>query len=133
LKSALITILTSDTDVADLVGSRVYVGYAPQHAAMPHLVLTLMDSEEFQLISGTTGSRQVDFDIDCRAKRSVTAESVGDAVRDALTNYSGTVGSDTVHAIMVQSESNDYEPPADASQTGIHTVTIDVTCQYSST
>lgn len=131
MRAALITILTGDTTVAGLVGSRVYVGHAPQSAALPYLVLTVMSSEEFQLISGTTGSRQVEFDIDCKALRSVTAESVGNAVRSALTNYSGTVGSDTVHAIIVQGESGDYEPPNDASDTGIHTVTIEVACQYS--
>jgi len=55
---------------------------------------------------------------------------LADAVRVFLDDYSGTAGSETIGAVLLNDESDDYEPPADGSDVGIHVVTLDVTIQY---
>lgn len=126
----LITILKADSEIITLVGNRVYIGHAPQSAVLPFIVATLTGSDELQVLNGTTGSRILEYDIDCAAARSVTAENISGAVRAALTNYTGTVNGDTVHAVTVNAETCDYEAPQSGDEIGTHTATIDVAIHY---
>lgn len=58
------------------------------------------------------------------------AETLADAVRTFIDDYTGTAGSYTIQAVLMNGESDDYEPPADASDVGVHVVTLDVDIQY---
>ena len=132
MKSGMVTLLTGEATISAIVSSRVYVGKAPQKATLPYLVLTQLGSEENTSIDGASGQlRFLTFDIDCKAKTSVQAESLGNAVRVFLDDYSGTAGSYTIGAVILNSESDDYEPPTDGSDIGVHVVTLDVEIQYS--
>ena len=131
MKSGLVSLLTGEATISAIVGSRVYVNKAPQTAAYPHIVITQMGAEENTSVDGASGQlRTLSFDIDCRAKRSVEAESLGNAVRTFIDDYSGTAGSYTIGAVFVNDELDDYEPPADASDVGVHVVTLGVDIQY---
>lgn len=131
MKSGLISLLTGEATISALVGSRVFIGKAPEKALLPHIVITQMGSEENTSIDGASGQlRTLTFDIDCRAKRSVEAETLGNAVRTFLDDYSGTAGSYTIGAVFVNDEVDDYEPPADGSDVGVHVVTLDLDIQY---
>lgn len=132
MKSGLVSLLTGEATISAICGSRVYVGNAPQKATFPHVVLTQLGSHENYAIDGGSGQlRFVTFDIDCRAKTSVGAESLANAVRVYLDDYSGTAGSYTIGAVLMNGETDDYEPPSDASDTGTYVVTLDVEVQYS--
>lgn len=131
MKSGLISLLTGEATISALVGSRVFIGKAPEKALLPHIVITQMGSEENTSIDGASGQlRTLTFDIDCRAKRSVEAETLGNAVRTFLDDYSGTAGAYTIGAVFVNDEVDDYEPPADGSDVGVHVVTLDLDIQY---
>ena len=129
----LVTLLTSDTSVTALVGSRVYVGHAPQSAVTPYVVVTLMNSDELQILSGTTGARIISYDIDCIASRSTTAEETISVIRDAIADYTGTINGDEIHSVIVESESCEYNAPQSGDGLGTHTSTLDVSVQYSAT
>lgn len=125
------SLLTGEATISSLVGSRVYVGKAPQGATLPHIVITQMASDENTTLDGDSGSlRFVDFDIDCKADRSIEADALGKAVRVFLDDYKGTAGSQTIAAVLFNDESMDYEAPTDASDRGIHVTLLDVTIQY---
>lgn len=131
MKSGLVSLLTGEATISALVGSRVFIGKAPEKAALPHVVITQMGGEENTSIDGASGQlRTLNFDIDCRAKRSVDAESLGNAIRTFIDDYQGTAGSYTIGAVFVNDEVDDYEPPADGSDVGVHVVTLDVDIQY---
>ena len=131
MKSGLVSLLTGEATISALVGSRVFIGKAPEKATLPHIVITQMGSEENTSIDGLSGQlRTLTFDIDCRAKRSVEVESLATAVRTFIDDYSGTAGSYTIGAVFVNDEQDDYEPPADGSDVGVHVVTLDVDIQY---
>jgi hypothetical protein len=132
MKSGLVSLLSSETTITAISGTRVYVQRAPQNAAFPHIIITQMSSEENTTLDGGSGQlRFVDFDIDCKAKSSVTAESLGNAVRTYIDDYSGTAGSYTIGAVLINDESDDYEPPQDGSDVGVFVVTLDLTIHYS--
>jgi len=116
--------------VSAIVGTKVFLGKVPQRTELPYIMITQMDSNELQTLDGTTGLRFVTFDIDCKADRSVEAETLGNAVRVFLDDASGTAGSQTIKAVLMNSESTEYEPPTDGSDKGVHVVLLDVTIQY---
>lgn len=131
MRSGLVALLTGESTISSLVSSRVYISKAPQTAPLPHIVITQMSSDELPAMDGTPGLRFVDFDIDCRADRSVEAETLGNAVRVFIDDYTGAAGDDTIQAVLLNDESTTYEPPTDGSDKGVHVTLLDVTIQYS--
>ena len=131
MKSGLVALLAAEATVTAICSTRIYIGKAPQTAAFPHVIITQMGSEENVSLDGASGQlRFLTFDIDCKAKTSVQAESLGNAVRAYLDDYSGTAGSYTIGAVIMNDESDDYEPPQDGSDVGVHVVTLDCDIQF---
>ena len=132
MKSGLVSLLSAESTITAICSTRVYIGKAPQTAAFPHIIITQMGSAENVSLDGASGAlRFLTFDIDCKAKTSVQAESLGNAVRTYLDDFSGTAGTYTIGAVIMNDESDDYEPPQDGSDVGVHVVTLDLDVQYS--
>ena len=131
MKSGLVSLLSAESTITAICSTRIYVKRAPQKAAFPHVIITQMGSEENGTLDGGSGQlRFLDFDIDCKAKSSVAAESLGNAVRTYIDDYSGTAGSFTIGAVFINDESDDYEEPEDGSDVGVFVVTLDLTIQF---
>ena len=131
MKSALVDLLKNESTINSLVGSRIYVVNAPQKAMFPHVILTQMSSDENPSLDGASGQlRFLNFDIDCRAKTSLEASNLGTAVRTFIDDYSGAAGTQTIGAVIVNDESDSYEPPQDGSDVGVYVVTLDVDIHY---
>jgi len=131
MKSGLVSLLSGESTVTAICSTRIYVGKAPQKALLPHVIITQMGSEENGSIDGASGQlRFLTFDIDCKSKTSVQAEQLANAVRTFLDDYSGTAGDYTIGAVIMNDESDDYEPPTDGSDVGVHVVTLDLDVQF---
>lgn len=131
MKAALVSLLSGEATISAICSSRVYVNRAPQKAIFPQIVITQMGSEDNGALDGGSGQlRFLEFDLDCRAKSSLEAAALGDAVRVFIDDYSGTAGSKTIGAVIFNDESDDYEPPTDGSDVGVFLVTLDVTVQF---
>ena len=128
--SGLVALLTGESTINSIVGSRVYVNSVLQPATLPYILITQTGSEENQTIDGTSGLRFVDFDIDCKADRSVESADLGKAVRTFIADYSGAAGSQTIKAVLLHDESTQHEPPTDGKGSGTYTTLLDVTIQY---
>jgi hypothetical protein len=134
MKSGLVSLLLAQSTITDLVGSRIYISNAPQKAIFPHVIITQMSSNENTALDGGSGQlRFLSFDIDCKAKTSLAASNLAKVIREFIDDYSGTAGSDTIGAVIMNDEADDYEPPSDASDTGVYVVTLDLDIQYSVT
>lgn len=131
MKSGLVSLLSAESTITAICSTRIYVNRAPQKAAFPHVIITQMGSEENTSLDGASGQlRFLDFDIDCKAKSSVSAEALANAVRVYIDDYSGTAGTFTIGAVIMNDESDDYEPPEDGSDVGVFVVTLDLTIQF---
>lgn len=130
MRGGLVSLLKAESTVTDVVGSRIYIGKAPQTADLPYIVLTDMASDELETMDSAGGLRFIDFDIDCKSNRSVQADALAAAVRNHLRGYTGAAGTQTVKAVVLNGEALDFEPPTDGSDDGIYTVTVDVQIQY---
>ena len=134
MKSGLVSLLSAESTVTSICSTRIYIVKAPQTAAFPHVIITQMGSEENVSLDGASGQlRFLTFDIDCKAKTSVQAEALANAVRIFLDDYSGTAGNYTIGAVIINDESDDYEPPQDGSDVGVYVVTLDFEVQYNVT
>jgi len=131
MKAGLVSLLAAEGTITAICSTRIYVQKAPQAALFPHVIITQMSSNENMSLDGGSGSlRFINYDIDCKARTSVQAEALGNAVRTYLDDYSGTAGSFTIGAVILNDESDDYEPPQDGSDIGVFVVTLDLDVQY---
>lgn len=131
MKSGLVALLSTEATITAVCGTRVYVSKAPEKALLPYVIITQMSSEENASLDGASGKlRFITFDIDCKSKTSVQAELLGNAVRTFIQDYSGAAGNYTIGAVIMNDESDSYEPPQDGSDVGVHVVTLDLDVQF---
>lgn len=131
MKSGLVALLSTESTITAICSTRVYVSKAPEKALLPYVIITQMSSEENPSIDGASGKlRFITFDIDCKSKTSVQAESLGNAVRTFIQDYTGAAGNYTIGAVIMNDESDSYEPPQDGSDVGVHVVTLDLDVQF---
>lgn len=131
MKSGLVSLLTGESTISAIVSSRVYIGNAPEKAKFPYIIITQMAADDFLRLDGGTGNmRAIDYDIDCKSKTSVETETLANAVRNYLKDYSGAAGSYTIGAVLLNDETDDIEPAANASDTHTYVTTLDLTIQY---
>lgn len=131
MKSGLVALLSTESTITAICSTRVYVSKAPEKALLPYVIITQMSSEENPSLDGASGKlRFITFDIDCKSKTSVQAESLGNAVRTFIQDYTGAAGNYTIGAVIMNDESDSYEPPEDGSDVGVHVVTLDLDVQF---
>ena len=131
MKSGLVALLSTESTITAICSTRVYVSKAPEKALLPYFIITQMSSEENPSLDGASGKlRFITFDIDCKSKTSVQAESLGNAVRTFIQDYTGAAGNYTIGAVIMNDESDSYEPPEDGSDVGVHVVTLDLDVQF---
>ena len=131
MKSGLVALLSTESTITAICSTRVYVSKAPEKALLPYIIITQMSSEENPSLDGASGKlRFITFDIDCKSKTSVQAESLGNAVRTFIQDYTGAAGNYTIGAVIMNDESDSYEPPQDGSDVGVHVVTLDLDVQF---
>jgi hypothetical protein len=124
--TGILNLLINTLAISNLIGSRCYVNKAPQKAALPYIVLTQLNSEEFLSLDATTSTlRSIVIDVDCKGRTFPETESLANAVKTRLTDYSGAAGGFTVGATIFNSESHDYEPATDGSDNGVFAITLD--------
>lgn len=131
MRSGLVALLRGESTVTSIVGSTgVYVTKAPQTAKLPFVVIDQMDTEEFKSLTSTGKFRRMGFVIACIASTSLGAETLGNAVREFIDDYTGTAGTFTIDAVLLNGEHGGYDPPNDGSDGGFHIISLDVDVFY---
>ena len=129
--TGLVAKIVSDATISALIGSRCFVNKAPQTAKLPYVIVTQLDSEEYITLDATTSNlRNITVDIDCKGRTFVEWESLTNAVKALLKDYSGAAGSYVIGASFFNSEAHDYEPATDGGDAGIFVITLDFDFQF---
>ena len=132
-ESDLRTYLLSKPAISALVGTRVYPLRAPQNAAYPQLTYGIISDIEVMSLEGSSGLTDARLHIDCWANDAAgysTVKSLKAAVRNALTGFSGWMGSTEVGAVLPAGDVDLYEQPESASDTGVHHIAMDYEVSY---
>jgi hypothetical protein len=127
IKEDLVSFLTADSMVAAAVDERIYPSIIPQEefgggSLKPCIVYERNGVRRDQTLCGTDGLARSSFRLTAFALTPDEAEDVAQAVRGALLDYSGAMGSTQVHTVSLETETDglDIEP-------GLHRVDLFLT------
>ena len=107
---AIYTILTDDSDVSAIVGTRVYPQVAAQGAAFPFIVYVLQDTSPSDTKSGVSTLDEVRYDIVVASETYAEASDLTNKIRTALDRYTGTVAGVVIDSIQFQDIDADNDP-----------------------
>ncbi len=104
--------LAADAGVSALVAARIYPLWAPQKPTAPYVVYSRINTERLHHLSGSSALANPHFQFDVFAETFADMVAVAAALRAALDNYSGGMGSPvlTVGSVMVVDERDTFEP-----------------------
>lgn len=120
--------LKNDADVSAEVSDNVYVNIAePNPGAKFITVQRLPGTEHVRNQGGASGKVQYSFQVNCYADAAEDAETIGDAVRDALDGLTrATLGTSpnnmTAISVTLEDDNGDYVSVSDGSEQGKHVV-----------
>jgi len=107
---AIYSILTSDSDVSAIVGTRVYPQIAAQGAAFPFVVYVLQDTSPSDTKSGVSTLDEVRYDIVVASETYAEASDLTNKIRTALDRYTGTVAGVVIDSIQFIDLDADNDP-----------------------
>lgn len=109
IESALFAYLSSYVGLSALVGTRVYPLVLPQTPTMPAIAYNRVSSVVERDLSGAARTR-VRMQLTCFGTTYGSAKQVARQVREALQDYSGTMGAVRILEATVIGEMDQYEP-----------------------
>lgn len=107
---AIYNLLRTDSDITNLVSSRIYPQIASQGADFPFIVYLLVDVDPSDTKSGVSTLDQSRYDIVVASKTYSEVSTITELVRNRLDRYSGTIESVVIDSIQFQSVDADNDP-----------------------
>lgn len=124
VQQALAAELINDVEINALVSGRVYDTVAPPNAIMPYIILQQLTSDHHYHMGGRSGMAVTDIQVTIWDNTPPWALS--DTLRKLLTNKFNTLGAGsytiTTYDNIVESVSEDYEPPGFGDEVGAFAV-----------
>lgn len=128
LKDSLYEHLKDDSGVSAIVGTRIYPHLAPQDASRPYITYALISSVRRPHMVAASGVVSQRIQINCWGDTDLGADTLGNAAREALDGFRGTMGTDIetdVRRVFLDEESDAFEGPTDGREQGIYCVQQD--------
>lgn len=118
IKASFYSFLLSQTSITNELGAvdAIFLNRIPQqlNKQMPALSYRQTNDEDVYLLDGTASSLKfAEIEVNCWAFSAPQAEALAQAVRDALTGYSGPMGANTVDPIRKTFDDGDFEVDTD--------------------
>jgi hypothetical protein len=104
IERAIVSVLTNDATVAALVGTRIYPLIMPQAASRPAITYQQIGGYRWQTVASAAGVVDSRFQLNCWGDDYADADSLADAVRQALDGYSGIAATVTIVAVQIEDE-----------------------------
>ena len=120
---ALRALIARNPNVSLRIGERVFIGYAPQAAAMPFVVLSQVGGRRQHHLRGAAEVAWSNVQVDVVATDEAVGSQLANLVRLSLDAYRGgvTVAGDTTYLrhVALESESGDVQSPQDGNDAGV--------------
>lgn len=114
IEKALYYLLENDGTVYGLVSTRVYPNHIPQGIlTTPMIAYFQITGDRDHVLGSATGYVQAHFQLNLWDDDYEGARTLSTAVRNALDDYSGTVGSVVIQRILIENERDVSEFPSD--------------------
>lgn len=99
--------LLAESTVTALVGQRVNPVELPQGSELPAIVTHLIDERDGIRLSGQDQYPVARFIVDCVAATFTAADGLGDTVKTALTDWTGTAAGRTAYFVLDDLDTHD--------------------------
>lgn len=109
IEDSLRTFLLADTEISDLVGTRIYSVENPQKPTYPFINFMRTGGRRQYSMDGQSTVSPSQFEINCYDDVLEDARTLCDAVRTRLSGYSGAAGSGTIHGAFLNDTEDSYE------------------------
>lgn len=116
-RNALFEQLKDNAGVAAIVSTRIYNSVAPEGSALPFIVLEQIGGDRDHHTGGANGLTRREFQITSYDDKPNDAETLAEAIRDALDGFRGTMGTtdtENVRGSFLSSSLDKFEPAADS-------------------
>jgi len=126
---AIYDVLTNDTDVSNLVSTRIFPNVAKQGTAFPFLVYQTTSVEPTNTKDGVSPMDTNSFEVLCFADNYSTAVDLAQKVRIALDRKKGTYPATTgikIQSIKFNSVDEEFEIEGDGRGIYVQTLTFDL-------
>ena len=112
IETALYTLLDNDAGLAAIVGDRIYPVEAPEGAARPLLVYSVVSSVSEPAFGADSALKRSRFTLLAASDDSaLDAATTARAALAAVRRYRGTVGGITIQDIFVENDGTDFRDP----------------------
>lgn len=130
------TYLISKSAVTALTSTRIYLGELPQNAAMPAVVLNLIDSNSQRNLTALDGLRRSRVQVDCYGTSTgaapyASAYNVAEKVRLVVEMYRGALGATTARRTYVDDQRDFIDEPLDGTEFSRRGRSLDLTIWHS--
>lgn len=127
IESGLRAILAAEATISAIVGSKVFDEKVDVEDAPPYVRF----EQGAEVDETLSGDRSADFNLECVETTVPLRNTLTQAVRNFIQDYSGTADDVTIDAVLILDENNDYEEPQHGSDAGRFIGNIDVRLYYS--
>jgi hypothetical protein len=125
-RAALASALANNTDLAALVGDRIYPAVVAQRAASQStdssLTYEVNDSSRYHNLAGPVGVARFEVLFGARSPLSTTCEQISEVLRLQFDGFRGSLSGVTVIETFIEGETEDYEVTEDGSDQGTHSL-----------
>jgi hypothetical protein len=125
IESAIYTLLAADTDLTDLVSTRIYDDAADQNPTLPYLTVFRVSEPHTHEMQGAAGMTHPRMQIDVFAENGISRFATTEAVREALDGYRGTSDSVVISKCFLVNRFDQYEDPVEGERFGTWRSTMD--------
>ena len=122
---AIRTRLLSVSAVTNLVSTRIYPLTLPQGVTMPAVRYQRISGNSDPHIGGTTGTATARLQFDIFATTYAAAESLRDAIREAIDQYTGTSSGVVIHSCNATNHLDLFDEPVHGDAVGLYQMVSD--------
>ncbi len=104
------TWISTQPGVTAVVGTRLYPDYLPQGVTYPAVRFEIDSDGGFKDMDGQGSTIRVEIRTDCVAVTKGGAKAVAEAIKAAMKNFTGLMGSSRIDRVFLETEFSTYEP-----------------------
>lgn len=107
IEEALFTLLSTESTISDICGTRIYPMFAEQEETLPHIIYQQISGDRDHTFDGASGFTQSRYQFNCLATTYAGAKALFEAVRKFFDGYAGTVSGVEIQSNLFSNEIDD--------------------------
>lgn len=104
IEDAIFTLLSTESTISDIVGTRIYPLFAEQDEPLPHIIFQQISGNRDHTYDGASGFTQSRYQFTCLATTYKGAKALFEAVRMFFDGFKGTVLGVEIQANLFSNE-----------------------------